>query len=635
MLRQINIRCLGPHEALTLDLDPEGTTVVTGPSEVGKSFLMRAVCFALWGCDLDGKPLDSGAIREGHKKAEVTITLKTGTVITRTKTTGGSVTRALRKNGETTPYTTDTAFAAALGKAGNPDLRLAMVPGAELGRGWQALAAGNARALRDTLTAYLPPADLRGEVERIMEEGDNLSLLRDPIDEKGAKALRTEANRLHSEAMGSHRAACDRKTEAEAMLVPTVTADLETQAREVLALAAEWTDWTERLANWQASKERGAEAVRALDEWRKRRAEIGEAPKGGQDLAAACERAGNARGAAGDILDAAKTALRTAKERTEEVKTAPDPEVAKAEAALAKAQEAYRAAPTTDICGTCNRPGWEDAARVRDEATEALHAANAALADAGQGALIRRQKAEQGATEAVAAAGTALTKAREAWDAAEAAAVSANAALTDCRLAANAHTAALRALGPEPTVPAVPMESPKPEQPEPTPETIGDARSLLRRIDEAKGAAVAKEQAVRQAKAAMAKAEQAVVTAGREAARLDALVAAVRQAPSEVARRQAEALGDLGPVSLVFGDGTAQSPAVEVRIDGRAWDLASTGRQIVADAWFRAALRRIMGAPWLAVFVDRPQDVGGQPLPDVEPAVILRTTDKGELRSEV
>ena len=634
MLRTISVRCLGPHEALTLDLDPEGTTVVTGPSEVGKSFLMRAVCFALWGCDLDGKPLDVGAIREGHKKAEVTITLKTGTVITRTKTTGGSVTRALRKNGETTPYTTDTAFAAALGKAGNPDLRLAMVPGAELGRGWQALAAGNARALRDTLTAYLPPADLRGEVERIMEEGDNLILLRDPIDEKGAKALRTEANRLHSEAMGAHRAACDRKTEAEAMTVPTVTPDLEAQAREVLALAAEWTEWTERTAHRQTSKERTAEATKALDEWRKRKAGIGEAPKD-DGLTRRRDDAANEENLAHQAYKAAESVTIEAEAALKAAETDPDPEVTEAYAVLDRARTARNAAPKDDTCPKCGRPGWEEAVDVRDEANRAFLAAEAALAEVLDASAIRRQKAEADTKGAATEAKAKETALRAEWHAKEDAAKAAAKACTEFCSQAAAHTAALRALGPEPTVPAVPMESPKPEQPEPTPETIGDARSLLRRIDEAKGAAVAKEQAVRQAKAAMAKAEQAVVTAGREAARLDALVAAVRQAPSEVARRQAEALGDLGPVSLVFGDGTAQSPAVEVRIDGRAWDLASTGRQIVADAWFRAALRRIMGAPWLAVFVDRPQDVGGQPLPDVEPAVILRTTDKGELRSEV
>lgn len=99
---------------------------------------------------------------------------------------------------------------------------------------------------------------------------------------------------------------------------------------------------------------------------------------------------------------------------------------------------------------------------------------------------------------------------------------------------------------------------------------------------------------------------------------------AVRKAPSAVAAKQAEALGDLGPVSLVWGDGDAKSPAVDVWLDGRPWWLASTGRQIVGDVWLRA--------PWCPIFVDNRGCVGGQEIPDVGgPVVLLRTTDDADL----
>lgn len=63
-------------------------------------------------------------------------------------------------------------------------------------------------------------------------------------------------------------------------------------------------------------------------------------------------------------------------------------------------------------------------------------------------------------------------------------------------------------------------------------------------------------------------------------------------------------------------------------IDGRPWWLASRGRQVVADACLRAALRRAMEMPYLPLFVDNIQDVGGQPLPPVAgPVVWLQTTD--------
>ena len=85
------------------------------------------------------------------------------------------------------------------------------------------------------------------------------------------------------------------------------------------------------------------------------------------------------------------------------------------------------------------------------------------------------------------------------------------------------------------------------------------------------------------------------------------------------------ALGDLGPVSFVFGD----NPAVEVRVDGRPWWLASRGRLIVADAYLRAALRRVMELEFLPLVIDNVQDVGGQDLPALAPPLIVLRTNHG------
>ncbi|MEQ1503282.1 MAG: hypothetical protein ABMB14_13680, partial [Myxococcota bacterium] len=112
--------------------------------------------------------------------------------------------------------------------------------------------------------------------------------------------------------------------------------------------------------------------------------------------------------------------------------------------------------------------------------------------------------------------------------------------------------------------------------------------------------------------------------AGKVYDRLSALLDAVRIAPSTVAARQALSLGDMGPVSLEFGD----NPAVKVLIDGRPWWLASRGRQVVADMWLRGAIRRVLDKEWLPIVVDNVQDVGGQPLPELTgPVVLLQTTD--------
>jgi len=117
--------------------------------------------------------------------------------------------------------------------------------------------------------------------------------------------------------------------------------------------------------------------------------------------------------------------------------------------------------------------------------------------------------------------------------------------------------------------------------------------------------------------------ELAVVS--RSAEHMDALVGAIRAAPSDVLGSRLGVLEPLGPVSLVSSDEGTMS----VLIDGRPWWLASRGRLVVADLWLRAALRRALAMPWLPLFVDNVQDVGGQPLPVIDgPAVYLRTTDQ-------
>ncbi|MEQ1572111.1 MAG: hypothetical protein ABMA64_41165, partial [Myxococcota bacterium] len=123
---------------------------------------------------------------------------------------------------------------------------------------------------------------------------------------------------------------------------------------------------------------------------------------------------------------------------------------------------------------------------------------------------------------------------------------------------------------------------------------------------------------------AVARETERVAVTTKSYDRLSALLEAVRAAPSAVAARQALSLGDLGPVTLTFGD----NPAVTVSIDGRPWWLASRGRQVVADMFLRAAIRRVLDKEWLPIVVDNVQDVGGQPLPEVEgPVVLLQTTD--------
>ncbi|MDI7269335.1 MAG: hypothetical protein QME96_15200, partial [Myxococcota bacterium] len=162
---------------------------------------------------------------------------------------------------------------------------------------------------------------------------------------------------------------------------------------------------------------------------------------------------------------------------------------------------------------------------------------------------------------------------------------------------------------------------------------LAAARELLDRAAKMEGAAKQRESDERQARSSLATAAELLDELTVECARLDALVDAVRRAPSVAAREQLAVLGDLGPVSIAF---PSEGAAIEIAFDGRPWTLASTGRQIVCDAWLRAGIRRALGMPWLGIWIDRVQDVGGQEIPALDgPVVLLRTVDEegGALRA--
>ena len=196
--------------------------------------------------------------------------------------------------------------------------------------------------------------------------------------------------------------------------------------------------------------------------------------------------------------------------------------------------------------------------------------------------------------------------------------VEANAGAADWERASNA-------LGDEPPTPIEREEPPEePAADRPTDEAKAAALAVLE--DEAKliGRKEQRNADTGKAEAGLAAAEHAFTEAKAEAARLDVLVECVRAAPSVAIRRQLAALGDLGCVSLDLPEGGG----CLVRVDGRRWSAASTGRQVVADALFRAGIRRAMKAPYLQVFVDLVTSVGGQPAAPIDdPVVLLRTTD--------
>ncbi|MCP4920623.1 MAG: hypothetical protein GY913_27305, partial [Proteobacteria bacterium] len=103
------------------------------------------------------------------------------------------------------------------------------------------------------------------------------------------------------------------------------------------------------------------------------------------------------------------------------------------------------------------------------------------------------------------------------------------------------------------------------------------------------GATKARDEAVAQAAASRAEAE-----------RMEAMLDAVRRAPSEdLRRRLGDTLGDMGPVSLHVTD-----TGVDVRFDGREWRRSSRGRQVVCGLILRDALRQASALRWLPLLVD-------------------------------
>jgi hypothetical protein len=572
MLKRIAISGLGPHTDFSADLDPKGTNTFAGPSEVGKTLVLEALTFALWGRSSRGKfPVE--AIADGAQKAVIELGLEDGRVIRRTLTRSRATTRTVQVGEEKASFETEDKLAAGLGDLGaDPEaLFTVLAPMA-----WVPLVDGNARPFRDLLARVLPGGDVEQEVGLALgRAGFELRPGDASRSEKEVMESRKEARRQHAEATGRLQAARERLAAVEAEVLPEVP----------VADAA----LLERVQRWEAyDRQAGAAAGReqqlaAQQEWDRRRAEIGAEPSLVDDPTAP-ERAARARQA----LDAAMAQYQSVYARYQ---------------FTAMQLQPYVGATDATICPTCRRPGWE--------AGTMAYAQLQGMGQAVQMELAQAQAAHQQASASFEQANALAEQVR------------------DGRSKREGWQRAIDALGPRPVVAEAPAGAEPPKGKRPSAEEAGRAREAQAA---AAGHAQLAQRRTREITAAtqqIAKEEQQVARLAAEADRLDALLEAVRTAPSAVAARQALALGDLGPVALRFGD----NPAVAVLVDGRPWWLASRGRLIVADAWLRAALRRAIGMPSLLIVIDNVQDVKGQPIPDLGgPVLHLVTADGSGLR---
>ena len=626
MIAAIRICGLGPHADTRLALDPYGVTGLSGPSEIGKSTLLDAICFCLWGTNRHGEALDLRAIRDGAREVRVEITTGRGAKLERSlalKEDGkrGETTRTLtKKDGSSMSFPTEKAWLAGIAWLGERTdaLRIALVPLA-----WRPLeqSAHGGKALRDLLNTVLPTSSGRAEVIAELMSAKSYAFRRgDPLNEKDAGEQRRARGVKRDEAAGATATLQEEIRLAEQVPVAQgPTADEVARARDVVRIADLWAQGDEARERHAVALDRRQRALADHAAWSEQRAQIGARPAARARVAIESD----IRTQEG-VAARSEAAHRDSSARTTAQEVQPSPALIDAcNRAAREAADANAAlAATTDVCPCCDRPGWLGA---KAAARKRADAATAAKLEADQ--KLEADLEHRRGVEAARAEGAAKDAARH-----EAAAKDARAKLDALRAELKTATEAerwdaqSRTLGSEPVVPPEPGEvGSDPAEERPHSDEVEVAREVLDAHAQAEGARRARAAALTGLHERFDAAREAHAGHAAEYDRLTALIEAIREEPSVSVRRKLGALGDLGPVSLELPDGGG----ARVLVDGRPWWLASTGRQVVADVWLRAGIRRALGAKaesWPLV-IDCAQDVGGQELPTPTPAIVLTTTD--------
>jgi hypothetical protein len=608
-----------------------GANTISGPSEAGKSTLIDAVCFALWGLDRSGRPINLESMQADADEIRVSLSLANGALIVRTlrrsKECGrGKTTRILRDH----EHRTEKDWTAALRDLGEnvPALRQIVVPMA-----WRALVegSGHGRPFRDLLASILPKADLAAVVAELMTD-DGFSFERgDPIHERDAEEIRRRATRQKHHAAGD----VDRLEllVAAAAAEQTPRADLDIP-RQIIAAADAWRAFVAEEARHTEREEYAGRVSDSAAGWKARRAEIGDRPETAEAAAKASLEALHSaqwkRRAIAGKRSAAGRALDDAQARTAAAAVPRHPALSFAESVNAARRE-YAAALLVErageVCPTCRRDGWTESPKADTPGALAAIAA----AEAKRAAEVDRLEASriQDAAEAAEAEAEAEAEAAR-LESEEAAALEAQQAAEDAHaIARQSNAPALewdarrRALGEMPRAPAAEVPPTPPSVDKPADHDEAAARDAVNAAERNAGAAVQRSKDLDTLRSTLEQSRGLLARLTRECARLDGLVSAIRRAPSVAARRQLAALGDLGPVAIEFrADG-----GIDLSVDGRPFYLASTGRLVVADAWLRDGIRRACGVLYLPIFVDCVQDVAGQSAHLPAPAIALRTIE--------
>lgn len=606
MITSLTIRGLGPHADTTIDLDPHTPTAVRGASESGKSTLVHALSWLLWGTDAHGSPLAVEAIHDDATACEVAATTVRGTVLSRRMTRTRKISRQTTPpGGDPLTLSSEDRWSASLGQAGDAELgRAILTPDAWL---TMAQGPGGGRPLRDLLERVLPGPT----ADEVMARHEVPEALR---TEKAAAAHRRDARKAADQADGALASLREQLDAAQASddLADLTDDDATEAARQKItayeqAVAAH-REAAEAHREWQRAQQAHEAGQAQLADWRRRRDALAEPdrerPTDEDDRASrdaltdAAERVVALQATAGQArVDAALERDAQSAERDAE----------RAQAALDSLPE--RAACAGESGCVLAARGDAERQRLQDQHSDAvtrLSEARAAL----------QADTERRARE-ISDAEAALLAAREAADDAQAA----RQAIQALAEAWRTYEAAAAALGDEPDVPDAP--GPEPEVGD-APSDPTDARRALRDAEARRAAARAAVQRVEELQSRVDEAEARATRCRGAAEQADRHLQAVRSAPGEAlgAKLAGLDLTDTGVALAVPEDGGA----IEMTIDGRPWTLASHGRRIAASAGVRHALRVAARMPWMPIAVDDAQAWSG-PLDIPAPCLLLTTTD--------
>jgi len=659
------IRNVGAHAATLLEVPT--VAAVHGPSTAGKSTIADGLCLLLTGRDAAGRAWTADRLRDPDEAARIAWTFDGMRIARDFGARPGATTIDGKK------CTSQMQVDSALGMADRRELvRCVVAPFY-----WRSLLdSPKGRGFRDAILHALPAVDVRPIVAAAMADAGGLHaddplVLGKPSQPDTALHRQRSQNQRAAVLLGRHDAAVDRRQAVEDRQPVPVDAPSVVDAQQVLEMEAQYRAWEAHAAAVATNQARRSDhglhlqawtrretmhderERQRLADWQTRRAAVGDRPAlpdwTPADVDADRSELQRIRQGLQKVSDEAGKVRREAKD----VRQAFDIRRQAAGRAHKQACEELQSMQLRKKCPTCHR-GADGrhvaileavAQKKKDEYLALMPTGTEEGPESLKGYADRLQKLEQ------------RLDAGRAMEAKQAAAVDLAAADVARHAAAvqavDDYDRRLLALGSMPE--AAPWSEPAPvlqlvEVPDEVARPFVDsgafaaARQVVEEAARIEQAVERWQKATAAAADEVARARRELQAADAESERIAALVRAVREAPTQAAAMQVQALLDAMQastcVAVAFAGAASSGDVVSVDIEGRPWWLASDGMQVLADVTLRDGLRRLAcrlpGLEWLAtvpVIVDRAQDYSAD-LPAAQslsgPTVYL-FTEEGEL----